>query len=170
MSSIRRFLTNCRALWHLVRVAFLAIVLCACAAPSQSGKITFEGGNITAPGYVLTQEKGGDSSVVTGHLLHPGKNLMINFSLFFPEYIFADPSFLKESNYEIIWSKISGTGSSRKITSLAIDRTLKEHKLYISFPNGGPANFIAKVNSEAEITDVKKIVATFEPKYSRRGK
>lgn len=45
----------------------------------------------------------------------------------------------------------------------------KERKLYISFPDGGPTDFVATIGSETDVEEIQRVVGTFEPKASIRG-
>jgi hypothetical protein len=146
-----------------------------CAAISETPRKRFAGGSIALPqGYSLLEDRNLDTPVATGALVNRETGLRIGYScgsVFGADpasSVFAEPASLKVRNYTLIWSKSSGTGSFRKVTSLAKDRILKERKLYISFPNGGPTNFVAKVNSEEEFAEVERVVATFESKYLKR--
>lgn len=113
--------------------------------------------------YELQEEHNLDTPAKTGALLSRKKNLRIGYSISSYGNAFAEPTSLTKNNYIVVWSRHSGKGSLYKITSLARDRILKEQKLYISFPNGGPANFVATVNSKVDISEIEKIIGTFEP-------
>jgi hypothetical protein len=122
----------CSQLSQPTCLVVLAFVLSACATPIKSERVTFEGGSIHAPGYLLREEKGGDTSIVTGHFFQPGNGRKITFSFFFPEFAFADPKHLKQQGQKVLWTREGGTGSGQKVTTLAEDKS-GERRLYISF-------------------------------------
>jgi hypothetical protein len=165
-----------RSLLGYIFAVLLILIGGGCVAIGGDQRRQFAGGSIALPqGYSLREDRNRDTPVATGEIANRRTNLRIRYScgsVFGVErtsLVFADPASLSASHYQVLWSKHSGVGDLRKVTTLAEDRRLKERKLYISFPNGGPANFVAPIISDAEIVEIQRVVGTFEPKTSKRG-
>ncbi len=124
------------------------------------------GSIILPPGYTLQADRNRDTPVATGTLVNRNSGLRIGFScgsaFGMPTQVFAEPAELESRHYTVVWSKSSGTGPARRITTFAEDKKLKQKKLYISYPNG-PTNFVATVTSESEADEIERIIAGFTP-------
>lgn len=133
-------------------------------------RIVFEAGSIAAPGYVVKEESGSDTSAVMGYLKHKTTSFRIDYSIFTYEFILADPEQLRSID-KVVWSRRSGHGDAQAIATLVkeLDGT---RIFYISFPRRGPANFLAKVSSdsplsERQINEVTQIATTFRPRTEK---
>ena len=143
----------------------LMAMIGGCAGMADCSRKDFAGGSIIlAPGTVLREDRNSDTPVATGELVNRKSNLHIGYScgsVFGAEpnsLVFADPARLKRNNGDVLWSRSSGSGALHKITTLAKDRIGKTETLYISFPNAGPANFVAPISSKEQIDEVESLV------------
>lgn len=158
------------AFWRRSATLLFMGVIAGCAGMNEAPRKHFAGGSIILPpGFVLREDHSSDTPVATGKLVNRKTNLQISYScgsVFGVEpypSVFADPARLERTNWDVLWSRSSGSGILYKITTLAKDRILKTEKLYISFPNAGPANFVAPISSKERIDEIESLVSTFRP-------
>ena len=148
----------------LVTICFVA-VLAASAAALADNRIHFRGGSVVAPGYTLKEDINTDTSTATGTLVSRDAKLNIQYSIFTNEFVFASTKERKLNHEKIIWSNRTGRDEETCIKTL-VEGIDGIRTLYISFPKGGPANFVIDVSldrkvAEKQIAEAEKIVATF---------
>lgn len=148
---------------YLLVVLSLSTVMFSFGCASlEARRIRFSGGSIIAQGFRLHEDKGEDTPARIGSLKSKS-GVRIDYSIFSYDAVFADPARLEMFDWDVLWSRSSGSDVLHKITTLAKGRILKTEVLYISFPNAGPANFIASVSSKEQIEEVESVVSTFRP-------
>ena len=148
----------------LATICFLA-VLAASAPALADSRIHFRGGSVVASGYTLNEDFNTDTSTATGTLVSRDAKLTIQYSIFTNEFVFASPEERKLNHEKIIWSRRTKRDEGMCIKTLVEDM-VGSRTLYISFPKGGPANFVIDISSdrkvaEKQIAEAEKIVATF---------
>ena len=162
--------------WRQMFAALLIVTTAGCVAIGGDQRRQFAGGTLILPkGYNLREDRNWDTPVATGMIEDQRAIIRISYSC---GSVFgvpslplgcADPASLRSRNYKVLWSKQSGVGKLRKVTTFAEDQRLREKELYIAFPNAGPSNFIATVKSSTETDEIERVVGTFEPKSPKRG-
>jgi hypothetical protein len=149
---------------EFVTLCFVA-ALAASSPALADNRVHFRGGSVVAPGYTLKEDSNTDTSTATGSFVSGDAKLKIQYSIFTNEFVFASPKERKLNHEKIIWSHRTGRDKGTCIKTLVEDID-GSRTLYISFPKGGPANFVIDVSSdrkgsEKQIAEAEKIVATF---------
>lgn len=154
--------------WNIAKVASLCslVMACACSISCAVGPlhpVSIGSGSISLPrGYRVINERNLDTPVVTGRIVSARDSIEIRYAIFTYGRTFASPNEFPGRNYTMLSSTSRGNGRSREIRTLVHDNILNVRKLYISFPEAGPANFIADVKTAEEIRSIGEIVGSFQ--------
>jgi hypothetical protein len=158
-----------------IRTLTLLVVVCSCTGSrrltASDRVLQFEGGSIFAPGYRIKEDQNTDTPVATGVIEKPQKvGLRIQYAIFTPGFVFAEPRERKITGQRVIWSRRVRCPTGIRLTTL-VEETDSSQFLYVSLPGSGPANFVTPVRRdkalELQVDEIERIVSTFRPNPKR---
>jgi hypothetical protein len=150
----------------LLMLMCLVLISANASDAAAATRTRFRGGSILASGYKLKEDQYTDTSVSSGGFSRSDGRLDIQYAIFTFK-VFASPEEHKFNREKVIFSRRQEVSGQPKISTL-VENRFGVRTFYISFPHGGPANFIVKVSADPElqamqITASEAVVATFRP-------
>ena len=146
------------------RSLIAAVLFAGCVSVPATGRITFESGSIITTGYTHhAPDTLRDTPTASGSFESLSTGLSIGYAAFTYGLSFAEPSFLTRRGDTVIWTRRSSSGRTRRITTLYTDQ-FHHRTLCISFPDGGPTNFIIESPTPEQIAEAERFVSTFIPR------
>jgi hypothetical protein len=148
---------------HVIRALIAALLLCACSTPPRTVPLQFEAGTIVASGYRhYPPERQRDTPTASGAFENRVAGFRIEYAAFTYGRSFADPAFLRQRGDTVVWTRTSGAGLRRHISTLYEDR-FGNRTFCVSFPSAGPTNFLVESPTPEQIQELERIVSTFVP-------